>query len=354
MKFVINGDFFAKPVTGVQRYAMEITKQLDLLLKDVEFDVEILVPVDCSVPLKFKNIRIVRYGNNIRFVWQQLFLSHYCRKMKAICICLCTVPPILYSRCTVLVVHDASMLVNPQYYSKKFLFYNKVLCWSQGDKLKRIVTVSKFSKNELDKYWINGRRDINVIPNAADHILDISPDDTVLDKFKIKPHSYYYALSSLSPNKNFKWILENAKYNPNECYVVSGKKIDIYSDSSFKEIPENVLFTGYVSDGEMVSLMKNCKAFIFPTLYEGFGITPLEALMLGKKIIISDIPVMHEVYEDSAIYINPYKYDYSIEELYTLAEGKQNTIMGKYSWKKSALGLKSLISEIDAEKETRN
>lgn len=347
MKFVINGDFVNKSITGVQRYAYEITKHLDSLLNGMDYSVELLIPEGCQTSMNLKNIKVVNYGKNMRIVWQQVFLPAYCKKNNAICICMCSVPPFIYTKNSILVVHDASMLANPNYYSKKYLLYNKVFCWSQKNKLRRIVTVSNFSKAELNKYWIKGERNIDVVENAADHVRLIEQDNKILDKFGLTSNTYYFALSSLSPNKNFNWIIQNAYSNPEAKYVVSGKIIDIYSNSEFGEIPNNVIFTGYVSDSEMVSLMSNCKGFIFPTLYEGFGITPLEALELGKKIIVSDIPVMREIYEDSAVYINPHKYNYSINELYDNACEKTNTIQGKYTWDKSASKFKKILDEIN-------
>lgn len=346
MKFVINGDFVDKSITGVQRYAYEITKHIDSLLEEADYSVELLIPEDCKKTIELENIKVVHYGKNRRIIWQQICLPDYCRKNNAICICMCSVPPLTFSKNTILVVHDASMLVNPEYYSKKFLWYNKLFCWSQKNKLRRIITVSNFSRDELDKYWTKNKRTIEVIENAADHVKSIKPDEKCIEKFALKDNEYYYALSSLSPNKNFKWIINNAIKNPKAQYVVSGKVVNIYSQTDFGVIPDNVIFTGYVSDSEMVALMSHCKAFIFPTLYEGFGITPLEALELEKKIIISDIPVMREIYEDSAVYIDPYSCDYDIEELYLQDNRKKNMIIGKYTWGKSAQKFKSLMDDV--------
>lgn len=94
---------------------------------------------------------------------------------------------------------------------------------------------------------------------------------------------------------------------------------------------------GYVKDEEAKTLMRDCEAFLFPVFYEGFGIPPMEALSAGaKEIIVSDIEVMHEVYENRAIYIDPYNYEYDFSELIKNKKERGNNPLAKYSWECSA------------------
>lgn len=346
MKIVINGDFYDHKITGVQRYAYEIVRELDNLIeKEKEFSIEVVMPeATCNVPI-LKNIKIVKYGKKRRFFWQQISLMNYCRRNKAVCVCFCTNVPYLYARNSIQVIHDASTLANPEFYRKKFLIYNKITMWRIAKKLRRIVTVSNFSRREINKYCLKNTREIDVIYNAADHVKRVNEEKNILDKLGLKTEGYCYSLSSLSPNKNFKWIVETAKNNKKERFVISGLKIDLFSNEQFGKIPENVRFTGYVSDSEMVALIKNSKLFLFPTLYEGFGITPLEALTLGKRIVVSDTPCMREIYEGSADFIDPYKYDYDIEELVSRPIHDSNSTLEKYSWRKSAMKFIEIFRE---------
>ena len=85
-------------------------------------------------------------------------------------------------------------------------------------------------------------------------------------------------------------------------------------------------YLGYVTDGEAKALMANCRAFLFPTLYEGFGIPPLEAIACGApRVIVSDTPCMREIYGPHAAYLDP-------------AE-----LLGQYSWSASARRLAGLL-----------
>ena len=82
-----------------------------------------------------------------------------------------------------------------------------------------------------------------------------------------------------------------------------------------------------------------------PSFYEGFGIPPLEAFALGKDIIASDIPVMHEIFENEIAYINPY--DYNIEKLEIKNSKNREEILKKFSWDKSGIKLKKVIDETE-------
>ena len=109
------------------------------------------------------------------------------------------------------------------------------------------------------------------------------------------------------------------------------------------ECPKNMKLLGYVSDEEAKTLMRDCKAFLFPTFYEGFGIPPLEALSVGcNRIIVTDSEVMHEVLENAATYINPYFYH--LPDSNGSSHKNIEKVLEKYSWKKSAEKLYELIN----------
>ena len=113
------------------------------------------------------------------------------------------------------------------------------------------------------------------------------------------------------------------------------------------ECPDNMKLLGYVSDEEAKTMMRDCKAFLFPTFYEGFGIPPLEAMSVGaKNIYVSDTAVMHEIFGDSVHYINPYKYNDIFDDDAADSEECIRKVLLKYSWKKSAILLRKIV-ELD-------
>ena len=86
---------------------------------------------------------------------------------------------------------------------------------------------------------------------------------------------------------------------------------------------------------------------MFPSLYEGFGLPPIEALSVGAKVVVADIKVMHETFEDTVIYINPYDYNIKLDEILSRNISKPDKILKKYSWRKSAENLLKLLKEED-------
>ena len=151
-------------------------------------------------------------------------------------------------------------------------------------------------------------------------------------------------MSSLTKNKNFRWIAENAQNNPNVTYAISGAMNNrIFSDTFDFDIPSNMKFLGYVSDEEAKTLMRHCKAFLFPTFYEGFGIPPLEAMSVGAKIVVSDTSCMREIYENAAYYIDPYNPNINLDQLLDLEVIPALEILNKFSWKESAYKLYEIL-----------
>ena len=111
------------------------------------------------------------------------------------------------------------------------------------------------------------------------------------------------------------------------------------------EVPDNLKFLGYVSDEEAKTLMRDCKAFLFPTFYEGFGIPPLEALSTGAKVVVSDASCIREIFENSVYYIDPYNSDIDLKKLLDTPVESSEKILNKFSWRKSAEELGMMLCE---------
>ena len=110
--------------------------------------------------------------------------------------------------------------------------------------------------------------------------------------------------------------------------------------------PPNVLCLGYVSDGEAKALMANCKAIVFPTLYEGFGIPPLEAIACGApRVLVSDTPCMREVYGPHADYIDLAANHGDVDAV--IPGHDAAAVLARYSWAESARRLLELLRSSD-------
>ena len=155
------------------------------------------------------------------------------------------------------------------------------------------------------------------------------------------------AASGITPQKNFQWIVRNAQYNVDEQYVIVGAK-DRSTVNDVQNL-KNVFYTGRVSDAELKALMANCKAFIHPAIYEGFGLTPMEAMGAGcKQVIVAKASCLPEIYGDSVHYIDPEDANVKIDELLDepLRVSTDN-LLEKYSWKNSANQLLDLLKSME-------
>ena len=114
--------------------------------------------------------------------------------------------------------------------------------------------------------------------------------------------------------------------------------------ANLKNLP-NVKLLGYVSDGQVKWLMQNCKAFIFPSYYEGFGIPPLEALSVGTKIVVGNAASLPEIYKGAALYIDPYSTDCTIKELLKKKTDAPDMVLSEYTYDKAAKKLYNVLKE---------
>ena len=348
-KWIVDGYFLTQKITGTQRYSYEILAELDKLI--AKNSIEILVPEYAEKLPNYQNIRIVKYGNKKGLLWQQTDLAAYLRHRDAYGIFLNNIISLSYPK-GIIVLHDVCYRVNPQFYQslrdKMSMYWHRVNYRAVANSDMKIVTVSEFSKREIIKYYGVDSRRITVIYNAWQHMKVISKSNNTFQKYtQLRPKEYYFSMSSLGANKNFKWVLYAAKNNPNEIFAIAGggKLKGAAEAMGLVNLP-NVCFLGYVSDEDAKTLMSNCKAFLFPTLYEGFGIPPVEALACGSPAIVSDIPVMHEIYGDSVRYIDPNDFYVDLSKVMQTSVDDADEVLRRYSWEESAKKLNDLLKLI--------
>lgn len=344
MNIIINGRFLLHRVTGVERYAREIVAEFDKIVEPGR--IIMAVPPETEDIPNYHNIKVVRTGKLHNRLWEHISFPWFVHKRKGISLNLCNVAPLPAPG--MVCIHDVKIKVTPQYFSKKFLFWYNLLFTNACKRAKRIITVSEFSKREICKYFHVDAEKICVIPNAWQHYERILYNEKALSKYGLNKEQYFFSICSLEPNKNFKWIAEAAKRNPDMTFAVAGSINEkVFADGLGFECPDNMKLLGFVSDGEAKTLMRDCRAFLFPTFYEGFGIPPLEAISAGaKQVVVSDTEVMHEIFGDSVTYINPNESLFVYQDLISITGKKRLEILRKYSWKNSSEKMLSLINKV--------
>lgn len=330
-KIVINGRFLTQQITGVQRVAHELVREMDNLIKVKNIEVVVLAPKNTIFETLYKNIKIKKVGFLKGHLWEQLELPFYAFKEKGVLLNLCNTAPIINTG--IVDIHDISFRVNSQFFSKKFSWYYRVLVWILVRTSKKILTVSEFSKQEIIKYYNVPKEKVEVIYNSWEHILRVKEDFSILQKFNLEKKNFYLAVSSIAPNKNFQYIIELAKLYPEKWFVIVGKKnLKIFGKLGIENL-ENIVWCGYVSDEELKALYMTCKGFIYPSFYEGFGLPPLEVMGCGcEEIYVSNTSCLSEIFGDSVIYLNPYKAE---KILITSSIKLNNKRLDKYNWQLS-------------------
>ncbi len=345
-KIIINGKFLGDRMQGIVRYATELTLAMDKIV-GAEDDVTLLLPPNVETRLPLERIKQETYGKRTGIKWEMRDLSKYMRKHKeALCLNLCNVAP-LRAPAGVTVIHDIMYKVNPSHYTT---LRNKLSrawhCYQYKLITKReraILTVSHFSKEEIARVYPVAKDKIDVVYSAWQHVLSYRSSEDWQEKYPfLKEKEFYFSLSTLSKNKNGKWIVEVAKRNPQATFAIGGK----YYETEDYEIPSNVHMLGFISDEDACALMKNCKAFIHPSLYEGFGLPPLEAIALGAEAICSNVTALPEVYGKGVHYVDPYDYEVNIDELLAQEVAPREEILNKYGWDKSAKKLLGILRSL--------
>jgi glycosyltransferase involved in cell wall biosynthesis len=352
-QILINGNFLCRNLTGIERYAFEITKRLDKISSQNE--ISIILPSFLDNIPQYKNLNVIRLvkKNEPNIRWQLFTLQGFLLRHKKYTIlefgnvCLPFSPGIVF-------LHDIYCELFPNDFTgfRDILarFYTRIQYRIIARLAKQIITVSEYSKKLICKTFKVDPAKIKVIYSSADHICSINSDFTIFDKFPVlSKNPFYFSLGSLSKRKNLKWILDYANNHPESFFAISGSSLSIVKiDELNMPIPGNIVLLGYLEDEKVKALMEKCKAFILPSYYEGFGLTPLEALSCGAQIIVSNTSSLPEIYGNTAHYIDPFNTNVDLDELLNEPVEKPDMILSKYSYDIAAWQVYEIIKEFTA------
>jgi glycosyltransferase involved in cell wall biosynthesis len=304
----INGRFLSQRVTGVQRYAREVLAALDDLLtaagSSFPLALEVLAPPGTPDPglrsIGFRCVGPLR-GN----AWEQLTLP------------LATRGRLLYGFSAtgpaakldqVITIHDAAVYSVPQAYNWRFRLWYKLLLGFLAQRVPRVVTVSQFSRAEIVRHFGCDPSKIRVTVEGWQHLARIAPDPSILPRHGLRPRRYVLAVSSPTPSKNFIQIARAVALldAPDFDVVVAGARDrGVFGAAALPDAPF-IKYVGYVSDAELRSLYEHAGVFVYPSLYEGFGIPVIEAMASHCPVIASNAASLPEVCGDAAVLVSPH------------------------------------------------
>lgn len=367
MKVLFDLTALADHLSGMERFAMNVSftyiienkqNQYVLLFKDHieplfnkminQDDVIIEVIPACSklIFTQFKlPLHVVKYK-----VDYYLFLTF-------------PAPFFLFKKNAISAIHDMGCWDCPQTMKKIAVLYYRTLYRKVACRGKKVITVSEFSKGRIHKILNKSNEEIYVVNSAVDDKFRKKEfDENIRKKIRIKyglPAQYILTLSTIEPRKNMKLLVEVFLRMPEfrkHNLVLAGRKgwliDDLFTQIDSTDI-SNIYVTGFVDDDDLPYLYSMADAFVFPSLYEGFGLPPLEAMACGCHVFSSNVASMPEILGDGVIFFNNNDSESLKKKLLEWENAAENEKIelkkrameraDKYTWKNSELMMEKVI-----------
>ncbi len=310
----INGRFLSRKPTGVDRFAYELLAAMDQLIGEGDaavagLSMQLLVPNGTESTRQFNHIPLVPTGRLKGQAWEQWDLPRAVPHDRML-LSLCNTAPALRSS-QVVAIHDAATEAIPQAFSRGFRAWYRVLMPLLGKRARAVLTVSEFSRTELQRAFGVPASKLSVVCEGGEHILRTPAAPTVLARMALGERPYVLAVSSMAAHKNFALVLEALARLPDAPFdvaIAGGSNPKVFGHAGHLH-SQRVKWLGYVSDAELRALYEGALAFVFPSLYEGFGIPPLEAMHCGCPVLAARTASIPEVCGDAALYFDPHSAD---------------------------------------------
>lgn len=258
--------------------------------------------------------------------------------------------PVLHRGRLVTTIHDLAHLALPQFFGAwKKQMYSKLMFEAAARKSHSIICVSQFTADELLRRTSADPRKVHVIHNG----LDEKWFDTERGE-RPSARPYLLCVGNVKPHKNFQRVIQafakiQARHDV-DLMLVGRKEGFLAGDSAVLDlagVPEGRLqFTGHVSDSLLRSYYAHAEALVFPSLYEGFGMPPLEAMASGCPVVASNAASIPEVCGEAVIYCDPHSVDDIADKIKLVLDLKGNerltllenarTHAARFSWKRCA------------------
>jgi len=277
-------------------------------------------------------------------------------------------PPLINCR-SVVTIHDTIHLMFPQYLPGRLAHgYARASLWIAARRSNRILTVSETSKSDILRRFRVPADKVIVVYNAIDERLSQAPPEDAFERVRIRyqlrdPFALY--VGNIKPHKNLERLIDafdRLRHQPgfdSLKLVIIGDEITKYQGLRRAvhrhKLHKHVRFFGFVPVGTLSVLYRLASVFVFPSLYEGFGLPPLEAMACGTPVVTSNVSSLPEVVGNAAILVDPYDPD-------SIAEGMRQALsdsdlraeliarglakVREYSWELSVARIREVYEEV--------
>ena len=276
--------------------------------------------------------------------------------------------PALTPSKTVVTIHDCIHLMFPEYLGHRLGYaYARASLYTAAHKSDRIVTVSEQSKRDILRFFKVPPQKIVVTPNAIDDRFKLPPSEEHVvqtrERYQLS-HSYLLYVGNIKPHKNLERLIEafhlvrSEGRSELELVIIGDEisKLQSLRRAVHKyDIHRYVRFLGYVPDKTLAVLYRLASVFVFPSLYEGFGLPPLEAMASGTPVVTSNVSSLPEVAGDAAVLVDPYSAEAIaagilsvLRSTHLREELRQRGLrrVEEYSWNRSVRRLRQVYGEV--------
>ena len=302
----INGRFLTQGLTGVQRYAREMTRALDALVAAGKAPpMRLIAPPGAEGLADFPHLAPSLTGTRGGQLWEQLDLPRAAGG--DFLLNLGNTAPVAQGRNQAVVIHDAGVFDTPESYSWKFRGWYRGLQRMLVLRGARFLSVSEFSAGRIAaNLGLDGAR-IGVTLEGGEHILREMAEPAILTRHGLNPGGYALVIGTGAAHKNLAALhhaIGALGARGLTLAVAGAQDAAVFRQAGAPPAP-NVLPLGRVSDAELRALYESALCLVFPSRYEGFGLPPVEAMWCGCPVIASRAGAVPEVCGDAALWFDP-------------------------------------------------
>lgn len=366
MKILIDLTSLADNFSGIERYAACLAREMLKEKQDNEYILLFKNEIHSMFyeNVKDPNVEIVVIPKCRKLLFNQFRLPLEIYKHKADCYLFLAfpVPFFLFKKNMVSTIHDICCWDYPETMNHLSNWYFRISHRMAVLKCKKLITISQFSKNRIvDRLKVEREKIWLIYCGIDDNFLNYNRREVSLSEVKEKynlPANYLLSLSTLEPRKNLRLLIEAYReLVMNEDFeiplVLAGRrgwKMDELLDGIEECVRNKILFTGFIADDDLPVIYGDSSLFIFPSMYEGFGMPPLEAISCGASVLSSDASSLPEVLGNAASYFKSNDKTDLIKNLKKdiNSERNQDSFVSqtlKFSWKTEASKLLSFLIE---------
>lgn len=294
-KIIINGHFRRQQVTGVQRYALEIIKEFDQMNREYDFvsppaflasDKLRQIWMQSVMPLKVPDDHVLWSPTNIGPV--------FCNNQ-------------------VLTLHDISDQLHPEWFDGMYAKWRSFILPRLLKRVKGIITVSEYSRQTILEQFPFTENKIKVIPNGVrtSHFYPREQQEITAVREKLQLNKpFIVTVGSLDPRKNINGLIKGWNCLPDNIkqemeLLIVGATAEKFNFTLNEKMEDSVRFLGYLDYERLPAVYSGAVGFVFPSLFEGFGLPVLEAMACRAPVITSNTTSLREIADNRALTVNP-------------------------------------------------